>query len=109
MGPERSMLRVAQLLALSACVGLVACKPTRDDGALPVAEPNVAASQTEAPAPTEPSRGAEEQASEGVTVEPLGSPGRTDGCPSGMVRVEGEYCPAVVQECLEEHPEYLKH
>jgi len=34
-------------------------------------------------------------------------PGRTDGCPELMVRVEGEYCPAVIQECVEHHPEYL--
>src|SRR5262245_46791645 len=24
-------------------------------------------------------------------------PGRTDGCPDGMLRVEGSYCPAVMQ------------
>ena len=39
-----------------------------------------------------------------VSTAPL--PGRTDGCREGMVRVEGEYCPAVVEECLEEHDEY---
>ncbi len=33
-------------------------------------------------------------------------PGRTDGCGEGMVRVEGEYCPAVMQDCLEHHKEY---
>jgi hypothetical protein len=33
-------------------------------------------------------------------------PARTEGCPDGMVRVEGDYCPAVVQECLEHHKEY---
>ncbi|MEZ4226444.1 MAG: SUMF1/EgtB/PvdO family nonheme iron enzyme [Polyangiaceae bacterium] len=32
---------------------------------------------------------------------------RTDGCPDGMVRVEGDYCPAVIQDCEEHHPEYL--
>ncbi len=36
--------------------------------------------------------------------EPL--PGRTDGCSEGMVRVEGDYCPALTQDCIEEHPEY---
>ncbi|WP_437933241.1 SUMF1/EgtB/PvdO family nonheme iron enzyme [Sorangium sp. So ce341] len=39
---------------------------------------------------------------------PVTLPGRTEGCPGGMVRVEGEYCPAVVQECLEYHPEWTK-
>ena len=36
-------------------------------------------------------------------------PGRTDGCPDGMVRVEGEFCPAVIQQCLEHHPEWVKN
>mgnify|MGYP001225612596 CR=1 FL=1 len=32
---------------------------------------------------------------------------RTDGCEDGMVRVEGEYCPGVIQTCEEHHPEYV--
>lgn len=31
---------------------------------------------------------------------------RTDGCRDGMVRVEGDYCPGVMQDCIEHHPEY---
>jgi hypothetical protein len=31
---------------------------------------------------------------------------RTDGCPEGMVRVEGDYCPDVEQTCKKHHPEY---
>jgi sulfatase modifying factor 1 len=31
--------------------------------------------------------------------------GRTDGCPDGMVRVDGEYCPVVLQPCLEKMAE----
>jgi hypothetical protein len=44
-----------------------------------------------------------------VRVEPQVLPGHTEGCAPGMVRVEGEYCPAVFQECLEHHPEWEKH
>jgi hypothetical protein len=33
-------------------------------------------------------------------------PGRSEGCPADMVRVEGDYCPALVQECIEHHQEY---
>ena len=33
-------------------------------------------------------------------------PGRADGCAAGMVRVEGEYCPEVIQICAEYHDEY---
>jgi formylglycine-generating enzyme required for sulfatase activity len=35
-------------------------------------------------------------------------PGRTEGCPEGMVRVEGSYCPNVEQVCVEHHEEYEK-
>jgi formylglycine-generating enzyme len=34
---------------------------------------------------------------------------RTEGCPAGMVRVEGEYCPAVIQHCLKHHSEYVRN
>jgi formylglycine-generating enzyme len=34
-------------------------------------------------------------------------PGRTEGCTDGMVRVDGDYCPALTQDCAEWHPEYL--
>ncbi len=35
-------------------------------------------------------------------------PGNTDGCPDGMLRVEGEYCPEVLQKCLGHSSEYDK-
>jgi sulfatase modifying factor 1 len=38
--------------------------------------------------------------------EPVVLPGSTEGCSEGMVRVEGEYCPALMQDCLEHHKEY---
>lgn len=38
---------------------------------------------------------------------PVLPPARTDGCPDGMVRVDGDYCPGVMEDCLEFHPEYL--
>lgn len=33
-------------------------------------------------------------------------PGSTEGCPDDMVRVSGDYCPAVMQDCVEHHKEY---
>jgi len=33
---------------------------------------------------------------------------RAEGCPEGMVLVEGSYCPEVEQTCLEHHPEYVR-
>lgn len=35
-------------------------------------------------------------------------PGITAGCPDGMVRVEGEYCPEVLQKCLGHASDYDK-
>lgn len=34
------------------------------------------------------------------------TPGQTHGCPEAMVRVEGEHCPALTQNCLDHHGEY---
>ncbi len=72
------------------------------DASAGAAEPSPATSSKE-PAP-EPDAASPDAASAdaGASV-PVG---RTDGCKEGMIRVEGEYCPAVVEECLEEHPEY---
>lgn len=36
-------------------------------------------------------------------------PAKTEGCPDGMIRVEGEYCPVVIEKCDEHHPEYVAH
>src|SRR5690606_9666545 len=30
----------------------------------------------------------------------------TEGCPDGMVRVTGNYCPGMMQTCKKHHPEY---
>lgn len=35
-------------------------------------------------------------------------PANTEGCPEGMVRVTGAYCPGVIQTCEEYHEEYLQ-
>ncbi|HEY4117211.1 MAG TPA: SUMF1/EgtB/PvdO family nonheme iron enzyme, partial [Byssovorax sp.] len=58
--------------------------------------------------PAAPSSAARTVATDAPSAAPAAPqpPGRSDGCREGMVRVEGEYCPAVVEECLEEHDEY---
>lgn len=33
-------------------------------------------------------------------------PGRTEGCPDGMLLVEGNYCPEAIQKCIEHHDEF---
>ncbi len=32
---------------------------------------------------------------------------RSSSCPANMILVEGNFCPAAIQRCLEHHPEYL--
>lgn len=43
-----------------------------------------------------------------ASAAPAALPGRTDGCPDGMVRVEGQYCPDVEQTCVEHHEELVR-
>jgi len=35
-------------------------------------------------------------------------PGTSEGCPDDMLRVAGEYCPNVLQKCVEHHDEFEK-
>ncbi|WP_437585308.1 SUMF1/EgtB/PvdO family nonheme iron enzyme [Sorangium sp. So ce1000] len=71
----------------------------------PVAAPTTEAELSDLPPVAAPTTETDEPA----TIEvPVVLPGSTEGCPGGMVRVEGEYCSAVVQECLEYHPEWTK-
>jgi formylglycine-generating enzyme required for sulfatase activity len=90
----------AGLLLFSACTQPSATEPGPSASAEPKAEAVAddaakAAAREDAPATPEPS------------AKPL--PGRTDGCPADMVRVEGDYCPAVMQDCVEHHQEYKDH
>ncbi|WP_438019362.1 SUMF1/EgtB/PvdO family nonheme iron enzyme [Sorangium sp. So ce315] len=84
--------------------------PPQDEVAPPqeeTAPPQEAAPPQDEVAP--PQAEADEPQEEAAATEaPVALPGSTEGCPDGMVRVEGEYCPAVVQECLEYHPEWTK-
>lgn len=87
-----------------------------DDDAPPPAPPS-------APAPPAPAPPAPRPVDAGPTLaapsldaaqppsdaEPPTPEPKRDGCPEGMLRVEGSYCPAVVQQCLEHHPEYANN
>lgn len=43
----------------------------------------------------------------GASPDAAALPGRTDGCPGRMVRIEGEYCPGAMEPCIEHHPEWV--
>lgn len=101
--PRRLVTRPAVLLC-SMLLGLLVSACDRDITAH-ASDPVPAQPDAPAPVDSEPAQadGGEVDA-DGAPAGPL--PGRTDGCKEGMVRVEGEYCPAAMQSCLEHHPEW---
>ena len=77
------------------------CKSSRaSDGAA-----TTAASTAPAPAPAASLTPDAGEPADAAAAD-LAPPARTEGCEAGMVRVEGDYCPAVMQDCVEHHPEY---
>jgi hypothetical protein len=110
--PHREKARRMRLpsswLAAAACAVAACSEPARDPA--PAASTPMAAAPsllpslaTPAAAPVSPflDAGAAPDA-----AAPAAFPGSTEGCPDGMVRVDGEHCPAVMQDCLEHHKEY---
>ena len=119
--------RVAALaLAFAAVLG---CGPRASGGGAPSGAASVASSAAPAPAASSAPVGVPASAAPSASAAPESAaarsvdagddiastpvesayPGRTDGCPERMVRVEGEYCPAVMQDCLEHHKEWKDH
>ena len=84
------------LLGLAGCTSKTTPAPAEGTGGAPAA-----ATASTGPAVAS---SAAPRASASITL----APARTEGCAEGMVRVEGEYCPALVQECIEHHQEYKK-
>ncbi|MBX3183465.1 MAG: SUMF1/EgtB/PvdO family nonheme iron enzyme [Polyangiaceae bacterium] len=71
-------------------------------------EPSASAA---APAPSVATAEVDASAPPDSMTEPTGPEANfpkanTEGCPGGMVRVTGNYCPAMVQTCKEHHAEY---
>jgi len=99
-------------LAFAAAVLAAGCGGD-GEGSAPGAPPSVTASGASAAASAAPSASAFAAPSSAASAAPAASapaalPGRTDGCPDGMVRVEGQYCPDVEQTCVEHHEEFDK-
>ncbi|MEO5726254.1 MAG: hypothetical protein ABI134_07440, partial [Byssovorax sp.] len=98
----------ASLLVAGSLASCRDAKPSSDAPATPSSAPP-AASAAETPAAASASASA--AASTSAVAPPAGFPdplpGRTDGCADGMVRVDGDYCPALTQDCAVWHPEYL--
>jgi hypothetical protein len=91
--------------ALPGCTG-----PGEGEGAptLGSAAPSAPASSA-APSPVDAAAPADASSGDASTpVVPAGGalPGTVEGCPDGMVLVEGEYCPDVLQKCLKHHEEF---
>ncbi len=106
MDPWARLLPIVALAA--ACVERAESAP-EPDAASPtraVAEASSAApSSAPSPSPDAAPLGASSASSPAAPLV-LPVPGRADGCREGMVRVEGDYCPALTQHCVEHHTEY---
>jgi formylglycine-generating enzyme len=85
------------LLALAACDSSSAALPPSDTAA------PLASATADAPAAD-----AAPVVTASATATPAAPtyPGRSEGCSADMVRVEGDYCPALMQDCIEHHQEY---
>ncbi len=79
--------------------------------ALPACEPVSTAEARPAPeaVPAVSSTTAKQPIAEPLDLDAVLPEANTEGCPDGMVRVEGEYCPTLLHRCLEHHPEYVKN
>jgi sulfatase modifying factor 1 len=107
------------LLALAACDrGTSSSPPAGSTAPAATSAPVATASASVAPAsgssaPASPAASGSGPAASGAAsaAAPAGSayPGRTDGCAAGMVRVEGEYCPELMQDCVEHHKEFARN
>jgi hypothetical protein len=73
--------------------------------AQPDAQPSASVSSAP-PAPTASTSARAPSPDAGATRAPATPPAKTEGCEDGMVRVEGDYCPVVIQDCAKHHPEY---
>lgn len=106
--PRRAMRRSLVPLAWLTVLGAIACGPRRESpgaaassssgatGSAPSSAPAASGASSPPPAPS-------------ASIAPAPSsalPGSTDGCAPGMVRVEGDYCPAVMENCRKHHKEY---
>ncbi len=80
------------------------------DGGHRSAEPHPSAEQSPATQPADtPRAGAGAEAASRAPGDGGPDEASTYGCPDGMVRVEGEYCPAAVEECAKYNSDYIKH
>ncbi len=113
MSTSSAKLRVVSNVAL--LVFLVGCERSREGG------PGATRSETSSHAissarPADSSTASPDESASPSVSTPTPAPtstslvpsGVSEGCPEGMVLVDGLYCPDVEQDCLEHHPEVVK-
>ena len=109
------MSRALCLLAVFAVGVASACGKTADAGSSSAAPPAATSASVAAPSSAAstapPAASSAPPAASSAPSSASPAPGfpvaaRTEGCPDGMVRVEGEYCPALTQQCIEHHKEF---
>ena len=114
--PARVYTSVAALALLAALAPFAAAACSAGDPPTP--------STTSAPSPTDPTAASAASTADladadaaAPTADPDAAtdpdaaldaalPGRTEGCPDGMLLVEGNYCPEAIQKCIEHHDEF---
>lgn len=100
----------ASLLVAGALASCRDPKPSSDAVTTPSSAPPAASAAgipTAKAAPASASAAASASAVAPPSAFPDPLPGRTEGCAEGMLRVDGDYCPALTQDCAVWHPEYL--
>ena len=102
-----SRARLVALVAVSA-TWIVACGQGGAPDSAPSSAALVASAAPSGSASAAPAAisGAGPASAAPAFPQPATYPGTSEGCGEDMVRVEGEYCPAVVQVCKKAHQEY---
>ena len=95
-----------RLAVTFAVVSLASCGPDTPRGADASATASAAVTVTAAASPEAAVSAASAPSASAPPSAPKSYPGTSSGCAADMVRVEGDYCPALTQNCLEHHSEF---
>ncbi len=94
---------LALLALLASGCGDAASKTSPSGAAASTASASAPATSADAAASASATTSASATAADAA---PQSWPGSADGCRDGMVRVDGEYCPAVAENCKKHHKEF---
>ena len=114
-GPRALAARRRRFLAAAglAVVGVAACgtsSPSSPDASAPAASTSASAREAaDAAAEVADAAAADaaaDAADDAADASTTTLPGTSEGCSADMLLIDGDYCPSVRQDCLEEHKEF---